>query len=109
MSNRRKRSDRNHLIYMLTCEATNERYVGVTVMKKTAKWKTLRQRWQGHVYKAFVLGEEWGLSAAIRAYGEESFIMDIVDVVRGKKEAFATEAALINDLKTELNTRKKSL
>ncbi len=108
MRPRKKRSDRNHLIYMITCTSTSERYIGVTVMKKSAKWKTLYQRWGGHLYKALVLKEAWGLSAAIRKHGEENFCLEIIDVVRGKKAAFATEAALINSLKTELNTRRKT-
>lgn len=104
---RKKRNDRNHLIYMLTCEVTNERYIGVTVSKPGGKWKTLRQRWQSHAYKAFTLQEDWELSYAIRKYGEESFTIEILDVVRGKKDAFAREALLINHMETELNTRKK--
>lgn len=92
---------------MLTCEMTNERYIGVTVMKRGGKWKTLRSRWCSHLYKALVVGEKWELPSAIRAYGEEAFSMEILDIVRGKKSAFATEAALINSMNTELNTRKK--
>lgn len=107
MSTRKKRNDRNHLIYMLTCDATQERYIGVTVMKPGGKWKTMRQRWSSHLYKAMRLEEDWGLPNAIREYGEESFYMEILDIVRGKKDAFAVEAELINNMKTELNTRKK--
>lgn len=77
-------------------------------MKGSAKWKTLSQRWKAHVYKALVLGENWGISQAIRAYGEEDFWMEILDVVRGKEAAFHLEAALINELKPELNIRKKT-
>ena len=104
---RKKRSDRNHLIYMLTCECTDERYIGVTVMKGASKAKTLKQRWNGHVYKAFVCEENWELPRAIREYGEENFTAQILQIVRGKKAAFAAESALINSLKTELNTRIK--
>lgn len=104
---RKKRSDRNHLIYMLTCEPTEERYIGVTVMKSTSKAKTLKQRWQGHVYKAFVTQEDWALPQTIREYGEDSFTIQVLKIVRGKKAAFAAEASLINEFRTELNTRIK--
>jgi hypothetical protein len=104
---RKKRSDRNHLIYMLTCEPTDERYIGVTVMSSQSKTKALKQRWQGHLYKALKLNEEWELPAAIREYGADNFSMSILDIVRGKKAAFAVESALINELGTELNTRRK--
>lgn len=106
---RKKRSDRNHLIYMLTCEPTDERYIGVTVMSSTSQAKTLKQRWQGHVYKALVLQESWVLPRTIREYGEGSFTAEVLKIVRGKKAAFAAESALINALGTELNTRAKQI
>jgi len=109
MTKRKKRSDRNHIIYMLTCEPTDERYIGVTVMSSTSKAKTLKQRWQGHVYKALVTQEDWVLPATIREYGADSFTMSILDIVRGKKSAFAAEAALINEVQAELNTKRKSI
>jgi hypothetical protein len=92
---------------MITCNITNEEYIGVTVMKKTARKKTLHQRWRSHLYKAFVLEEEWGLPAAIRKHGEDSFTIGVLDVVRGKKAAFAAEAELINSMSPALNTRRK--
>lgn len=90
---------------MLTCEYTNEQYIGVTVMKGTSQIKTLHQRWNGHVYKALVCEEDWALPRAIRQYGEDAFVMEVLKIVRGKKAAFAAESALINALKTKLNTR----
>ena len=107
MTKRKKRSDRNHLIYGITCETTGEQYIGVTVVKKSAQWKTLYERWQGHLYKAYVTQEQWELPTTIRKYGYEAFSLSILDVVRGKKAAFAAEAALINNSNTTLNTRKK--
>lgn len=107
MAIRKKRGDRNHIIYMLTCDTTQERYIGVTVMNGPSKWKALKARWSGHVYKARVLKEDWGLSQAIREYGVEDFWMEVVDVVRGRKDAFAYEASLINEIGTELNTKRK--
>lgn len=104
---RKKRKDRNHLIYLLTCEETNDQYIGVTVMKPGGKWKTLRARWHSHLYAAKSKNEKWGLSAAIRKYGEESFTLSILDAIRGKAAAFALEAALINEYQTSLNTRRK--
>jgi hypothetical protein len=95
---------------MITCNITNEYYIGVTVMKsRGGKTQTLRQRWVSHLYKAFVLEEEWGLPAAIRKYGKDSFHMLLLDVVRGKKSAFAMEAELINTMGAKLNTRARKL
>lgn len=105
---RKKRCDRNHLIYVINCNSTNEQYIGVTVMKGTSRVKTLSQRWQGHLYKALVLNEDWSLPQAIRKYGSKNFTINALKTVRGKKPAFMAEALLINDLKTKLNTRIKS-
>jgi len=104
---RRRRNDRNHLIYLIECDATGQQYVGVTVMKGIAKKRTLDQRWKAHCYKALTLNEDWALPKAIRKYGPDSFHIQIMDVIRGKANAFAYEAELINTLCPKLNTRKK--
>jgi len=59
-----------------------------------------------HVYKACKLNTPWTISESIRTYGPESFTQEIIEVVRGKANAFAKEANLINLLQPELNTRK---
>ena len=107
MGTRKKRSDRNHLIYLITCVPTSKQYIGVTVMKGVAKKRTLNQRWKAHCYKALTLRENWALPKAIRKYGADNFTVEILETIRGKEAAFAAEAQLINELCTELNTRKK--
>lgn len=105
---RKKRSDRNHLLYELYCVPAKQSYIGITVMKGVAKKRTLMQRWKAHQYKAYALGEDWALSKAIRKYGIDSFDVRILETIRGKAEAYAYEAQLINELKPKLNTRKKT-
>lgn len=107
MSTRKKRSDRNHIIYLVTCIPTGQQYIGVTVMKGVARKRTLQQRWKAHVYKALTLREIWALPKAIRKHGEDNFTIETLQIVRGKLAAFAAEAQLINELCTELNTRRK--
>lgn len=104
---RKRRSDRNHLIYMITCVDSGDQYIGVTVAKGAAVKRTLKQRWQGHLYKAQVMRESWSLPRAIRKYGEDAFTIELVQKVRGKKEAFSAESQLINSLYPSLNTRRK--
>ena len=102
---RKKRSDRNHIISQLTNEVTNETYIGVTVVTGRAYLKSLRSRWIRHIYKATKCLAEYPISQSIRQHGEESFKREIIEIVRGKANAFHREAELINEHKPALNTR----
>jgi len=102
---RKKRSDRNHIIYKLTNTVTQETYIGVTVVTGRAYLKSLRSRWIRHIYKANIGMAEFPISISIRTHGEESFTREILTVVRGKKPAFQAEAKLINEHKPKLNMR----
>lgn len=102
---RKKRSDRNHIIYKLTNTVTEETYIGVTVVTGRAYHKSLRSRWIRHIYKANIGMAEYPISVSIRTHGEESFTREILQIVRGKKNAFQTEAQLINEYKPALNTK----
>ena len=101
---RKKRSDRKHLIYLVTNTVTGERYVGLTVCVDRSGQKTLYWRWHRHVQRAFDHGKGWKLCEAIRTHGPDSFLPEIVEFVRGKAEAHRRETELKKLLKTELNT-----
>lgn len=104
--NRKKRSDRNHLVYQLTCIDTGETYIGITVMRGRAQVKTLATRWQQHCYRAFNQDKTWALSKAIRKHSNWS--QEVLEVVRGKAEVHAREVELIEMHNPSLNTAKKS-
>lgn len=111
MKKRKRRSDRNHAIYMITCKPTGERYVGITAIRGRAFLKSVKLRWSNHVYHAVVEGRDYPLQRAIREYGEGLFSYELLMVVRGKKEAHQLELDIINQLRPELNvegTKKKS-
>lgn len=103
MKKRKRRSDRNHAIYMITCKPTGLRYVGVTAVSGRAFLKSVKRRWNNHVYHAMVEGRDYPLQKAIREYGEECFSHELLMVVRGKQEAHDLELDIINQLKPELN------
>lgn len=102
MMNRKRRTDRNHVIYVLTCAATGEQYVGLTVGKTK---KELRVRVQKHIRRALTEGLDWSLCKAIRAFGPESFTYGIIEIVRGKTEAHRRERELIAAHRPSLNTQ----
>lgn len=102
---RKKRSDRNYLIYQIVCIPTGEEYFGITVTKEGGDTRTLKTRLQQHYYKATTYGFEWTLADRLRKHGKEAFAIAAIEKVRGKAEAYAMEAELINDHKPNLNTK----
>jgi len=102
---RKKRSDRNYLIYQIVCIPTGEEYFGITVTKPGGDTRTLKNRLQQHYYKATTYGFEWTLADRLRKHGKEAFAIAAIEKVRGKAEAYAMEAELINDHKPSLNTK----
>jgi excinuclease UvrABC nuclease subunit len=76
----------------------------VTYVEKSNTKKSLARRWRKHVRRAFNEGLNWKLCEAIRQYGPEAFIVEVVEVVRGKTQAHFLERKLIKKLKPSLNT-----
>jgi len=74
-------------------------------MKANNIKRTLAQRWKAHQYKALTLNEPWTLPSTIREFGIEAFEVTPVKVIRGKADAFAFEADLINNTLPILNSK----
>jgi hypothetical protein len=101
---RKKRVDRNHVIYRLTNKVSGECYIGVTVTQGSAKVRAVKVRFQKHVSRAYKENLDWALCMSIREYGPEVFKREVVDIVRGKAAAHERERELIAKLKPELNS-----
>lgn len=102
---RKRRTDRNHVIYVITNQVTGEQYIGLTVLGYGGSVKrTLHRRMQKHAQRAMAENKIWKLSVAIREFGAESFVYGFVEIVRGKKEAHSRERELINEYNPKLNT-----
>ena len=99
---RKRRSDRNHVIYLVTCPE-GRRYIGVTFARRRAFLKSMMLRWEAHVRNATVYGTGTLLSQAIRDHGSPSFALEVLEVVRGKQNAHARERELICEMRPELN------
>jgi hypothetical protein len=100
---RKARSDRNHMLYVLTNVVTGEQYVGLTVGDTQ---KALKVRVQKHIRRALTEGRNWTLCKAIREHGAKNFEMGILQVVRGKLLAHRTELEMIRVNNPALNTAK---
>lgn len=102
---RKRRSDRNQVIYFIRDVVTLEYYIGLTALSfKGNVRKTLNRRMQKHMQRALSENKDWGLSRALRDRGAERFVFGVIQVVRGKKAAHARETELINTLQPALNT-----
>lgn len=103
MTKRKPRSDRNHAIYELYCEATGESYIGVTVVKGSAL-ASVRGRFNRHVSRARCEDKHWLLCQALRDHGRDGFTPYLLEVVRGKAQAHERERELTHELNPALNT-----
>lgn len=102
---RKRRTDRNQVIYYIRNLVTDQEYIGLTVLSFNGNVKrTLIRRMQKHMQRAMTENKDWGLSRSLREYGNENFVFGVVEVVRGKKAAHARETELINTLQPQLNT-----
>ena len=102
MVKRKRRQDTKHAVYMLTNTATGDFYLGITVCGSAVK-KALKVRWQKHVRRALTEDKSWNLCESIRKHGADAFVVDLVEVVRGRKPAHARERELIAELAPALN------
>lgn len=105
MKKRKRRTDRNHVIYVIRNVKTGQEYIGLTVVVFNGNAdRSAFRRVQKHVQRAYAEDKGWTLSNSIRKYGVDSFEYDVVEVVRGKKAAHTRETELINELQPALNT-----
>lgn len=102
---RKRRSDRNHIIYVITNAVTNEQYIGITQKNSTIK-KSLHVRIRKHVQRAFAENKDWALYNSIREYGTNVFNYGVIEIVRGKAEAHQRELELLKQYCPKLNTFK---
>jgi hypothetical protein len=101
---RKRRSDRMHLIYLVTNSITSETYIGMAACVDRSGKETLAARWSRHVGRAYNQGKGWKLCESIRKYGPEVFHPEIITFVRGKAAAHALETEMKKAGQPQLNT-----
>jgi len=100
---RKKRSDRNQVIYSLTCSVTQEKYIGLTVARGRKYKYSAKLRLIAHVRNATIYGKDTILYRAMRQHGPTSFKLEVLEVVRGKAEGHRRELVLIQEHMATLN------
>jgi len=100
---RKKRVDRNHIIYELVVNGLN--YIGVTAKTESTVAKSVRARAAKHFYRAKKENKNWSLCVALRELSDKSEIeIRIHEIVRGKAEAHRREVEIRRMLNPALNT-----
>jgi hypothetical protein len=100
---RKKRCDRNHVIYCITAES-GEQYIGLTVAEGNAFLRSVKVRVQKHLSRAKREDKDWSLYAFLRSNPEVQLTYEVVEVVRGRKPAHQREREIIAERAPELNT-----
>jgi hypothetical protein len=105
---RKKRSDRNHIIYEIVTPQGS--YIGVTAKTESTVLKSIRSRAAKHFYRAKKEAKDWLLCEVLRSYNSKDEIdIRAVELIRGKKEAHTRERELIAQLMPALNTDKRGM
>ena len=100
---RKKRVDRNHIIYELVVNGLN--YLGVTAKTETTVLKSVRARAAKHFYRAKTESKDWALCVALRDLNDKSEIeIRIHEIIRGKAAAHKREVELRRMINPALNT-----
>ena len=101
---RKKRSDRNHVIYQVTCVDTGDNYIGLTVAQGQAFLRSVKVRWQKHVSRAMKEDKQWSFCNALRTNADAEWRYEVLEVVRGRKPAHQVERQYIAEFEPTLNT-----
>ena len=96
---RKKRNDRNYVLYALSVDGKS--YIGLTVAVGRAFLKSVKVRVQKHRSRALVENKDWSLCNAIK--DAEMIEYAVLEVVRGRKAAYQRERELIAKFQPELN------
>ena len=100
---RKRRSDRNHIIYELIVNGLN--YIGVTAKTESTVMRSVQVRANKHWYRAQRENKDWSLCVALRGLASKDDIeIRVHEIVRGKAAAHKREVELRRALRPALNT-----
>lgn len=101
---RKKRNDRNHVIYQITSN-TGDFYIGLTVAQGRAFLNSVKVRLQKHLSAAKCDGKDWVFAEFLRNNPDADLQYEVLEVVRGRKAAHQRERELIALFAPTLNTK----
>ena len=101
---RRKRNDRNYVLYQIVAEDTGDNYIGLTVATRRAFLRSVKVRVQKHMSRAKREDKNWAFCEFIRQNPDAALTYEVLDIVRGRKKAYEIERQYIEEFQPTLNT-----
>ena len=101
---RKKRNDRNHVIYEIVNTLNGKSYLGITAAIGRRFHYSALLRFQKHCSRAKKEKKQWALYIDMRENDKSVYELFIVDVVRGKALAHQIETKLLKKFNYELNS-----
>ena len=101
MARRRARSDSNYIIYAAQHEGKT--YIGLTRKGTVSADASVKERWRKHVSRARHEDHDWEIYRYIRGGAWTGWTHGIIDIIRGRAEAYAYERDLVKIIQPELN------
>jgi hypothetical protein len=101
---RKKRNDRNYVLYSIYSESTGDSYIGLTVAAGRAFLRAVKIRFSKHRSRAKLESKDWKLYNFLRANDPGELEYCVLEVVRGRKPAYQRERELIRLYEPSLNT-----
>ena len=102
---RTPRADCNYIIY----EAVDERgqnYIGITRKTEATVARSIKERWRRHLSRARNENRLWALYVYLKTGGLElEWQHRVLEVVRGRKAAYAREREIVKALEPTLNSQ----
>lgn len=101
---RKKRNDRNYVLYRIEAPELGVSYIGLTVAIGRAFARSVKVRVQKHLSRARRENKNWSLYTFLRDNEDVQLTYEVLEVVRGRKPAYQRERELIGEYSPELNT-----
>ena len=98
---RTARSDSNYIIYAAT--HNGQSYIGLTRKGTVSIAKAVKERWRKHISRAKHEDRAWVLYQYIKGGAWTDWEHTVIDVIRGRAEAYAYERELVKQMQPELN------
>jgi len=98
---RTARKDSNFVIYV--AEHNGSAYIGLTRKGTHSVQKAVSERWRRHISRARNEDRDWQLYRYIKSGNWDGWTHRVLDIVRGRAEAYALERELVKHFEPELN------
>lgn len=102
---RTPRSDCNYIIYEAVDEQ-GQNYIGITRKSQSTVARSVKERWRKHLSRARNENRLWDLYVYLKTGGlAHHWEHRVLEIVRGRAEAYARERALVKTLQPTLNSQ----